>query len=139
MRLLIDGMYSPEIAERLRELGHDTISAIERDDLKATPDADIFRLMQQEGRVIVTNNHRDYAPLANTALQAGEVFCGIIFTSDRSMPRSKRTIPAITHLLDDLLNRHRHEVPCRRDRVACAQGQLAGCAGSFSSSLSWRC
>lgn len=109
MRLLLDEMYSPEIAGRLRDLGHDAISAIDRGDLRATPDADIFRLMQQEGRVIVTDNHRDYAPLANAALQAREVFCGIIFTSDRSMPRSKRSLPAMTHLLDDLLSRHRHE------------------------------
>lgn len=109
MRLLLDEMYSPEIAERLRDLGHDALSAFERDDLKATPDADIFRLMQREGRVIVTNNHRDYAPLANAALQAAEAFFGIVFTSDRSIPRSKRTIPEITRLLDDLLRRQRDE------------------------------
>lgn len=101
-------MYSPEIAERLRDLGHDAISASDRDDLKATPDADIFRLMRQEGRVIVTNNHRDYAPLANAALQAREVFYGIIFTSDRSMPRSKGAIPTMTELLGELLGRQRH-------------------------------
>lgn len=109
MRLLLDEMYSPEIAAKLRELGHDAISAIERDDLKATPDADIFRLMQHEGRVIVTNNHRDYAPLANAALQGEEVFNGIVFTSDRSVPRTKHMIPVMTDLLDDLLNRQRHE------------------------------
>lgn len=109
MRLLLDEMYSPEVAARLRALGHDVISAIERDDLRATPDTDIFRLMQIEGRVIVTNNHRDYAPLANAALQAREVFYGIVFTSDRSVPRSKIAIPMITQLLDRLLSRHRHE------------------------------
>jgi len=109
VRLLLDEMYSPAIAERLRALGHDAISAIERDDLRATPDAEIFRLMQAEGRVIVTNNHRDYAPLANAALVARDVFYGLVFTSDRSVPRSRSAMPVITHLLDELLNRQQNE------------------------------
>lgn len=106
MKLLLDEMYSPEIAERLRDLGHDVISAHERDDLAATDDQEIFRLMQHEERVIVTNNHRDFAPLAHAALQAGESIAGLLFTSDRSLPRAKRTISVMVELLDELLKRH---------------------------------
>lgn len=109
MRLLIDEMYSPEVAERLRDLRHDAISAHDRDDLQAAPDQDIFRLMQQEGRVIVTNNHRDYAPLANAALQARDDFFGLVYTSDKSLPRNKKTIPRMVERLSDLLNRHGSE------------------------------
>lgn len=107
MKLLIDEMYSPEIAEQLRGLGHDTVSAQERPELRSASDPDIFRLMQLEQRVIVTNNHRDFAPLANAALQGGETFHGILFTADRSLPRNKQTIPTMVALLDDLLIRHR--------------------------------
>ncbi len=107
MRLLLDEMYSPQIAEQLRDLRHDVVSAQERRDLKAAPDRDVFRLMQLEQRVIVTNNHRHFAPLANAALQAGEIFHGILFTSDRSLPRNKRTVPVMVELLDRFLNRHR--------------------------------
>jgi predicted nuclease of predicted toxin-antitoxin system len=108
VKLLLDEMYSPEIAENLRDLGYDVISAHERDDLAATDDQEIFRLMQHEERVIVTNNHRDFAPLANAALQARESFSGLVFTSDRSLPRTKQTIPVMVELLDELLKQHRN-------------------------------
>lgn len=107
MKLLIDEMYSPEIAEQLRALGHDAISAHERADLSAGPDEEIFRLMQQEGRVVVTNNHRDFAPLAAAALQARETFYGLVLTSDKSLPRNKPTMPAMVELLHELLQQHR--------------------------------
>lgn len=107
MKLLLDEMYSPEIAEQLRALGHDAVSAQERPELKSAPDPDIFRLTQLEQRVIVTNNHRHFAPLANAALQPGEAFHGIVFTADRTLPPNKRTIPVMVDLLDDLLNRQR--------------------------------
>lgn len=107
MRLLIDEMYSPEIAERLRDLGHDVISAQERDDLHSRPDHELFQLMQAERRVIVTNNHRHFAPLANAALQGGEPLVGVIFTADRSLPRNRATVPTMVALLDALLGRYR--------------------------------
>lgn len=107
MKLLIDEMYSPEVAERLRDRGHDAVSAQERTDLTAAADADVVRLMQLERRVIVTNNHRHFAPLAHVALQGGETFHGILFTSDKSLPRSKRKIPVMVDLLEELLKRHR--------------------------------
>jgi hypothetical protein len=62
VKLLLDEMYSPEIGENLRDLGYDVISAHERDDLAATDDQEIFRLMQHEERVIVTNKRQIAAP-----------------------------------------------------------------------------
>jgi predicted nuclease of predicted toxin-antitoxin system len=106
VKLLIDEMYSAVIAERLRDLGHDVISAQERDDLRSRPDHEIFQLMQAERQVIVTNNHRHFAPLVNAALQGGEPLVGVIFTADRSLPRNKATIPRMVALLDELLGRY---------------------------------
>src|SRR5579884_1479627 len=100
-------MYSPEIAERLRDLGHDVISAQERLDLASTSDREIFSLMEAEGRAIVTNNHRDYAPIANAWLQTHAPFFGVIFTADKSLPRTKRTIPVMVDLLAGMLEQHR--------------------------------
>jgi len=107
MKLLTDEMYSPEIAEQLRVLGHDVVSAQERADLRSVEDDDVFRRAQLESRVILTNNHRDYAPLVKHALEAGEPFCGIIFTADRSMPRNRATIPTFVARLRALLDQHR--------------------------------
>src|SRR2546430_2703287 len=99
-------MYSPVIAARLRERGHDAASAQDRDDLSAASDATILETVQAERRVIVTNNVRDFMPLANQALRSGAAFYGIVFTNDRSLPRSKQTIGTFVDLLDALLNAH---------------------------------
>jgi hypothetical protein len=109
VKLLIDEMYSPAVAEQLRERGHDVVSAHERPDLRSAPDRDIFGLMQSEQRAILTNNHRHFAPLASAALQAGETCHGVVFTADRSLPRNARTIPILVELLDELLERHRRD------------------------------
>lgn len=109
MKLLLDEMYARDIAEGLRERGHDVASASERDDLRSVADAVIFEQMQVEGRVIVTNNVRDFSPLAQQALQSGSTFYGIVFTSDRSLPRSKGHIGTFIGLLDLFMNAHAAE------------------------------
>ena len=109
MRLLLDEMYSPTIAAVLRERGHDAISAAERDDLRSATDAAIFDVMQDESRAIVTNNVRDFVPLAQRALQSGATFCGIIFTSERSVPRNRASSGNLIALLEALLVAHPEE------------------------------
>ena len=41
--MLLDEHYSPEIARRLRAMGHDVVSVKERKDLIGLPDAEILR------------------------------------------------------------------------------------------------
>ena len=106
MKLLLDEMYAPDIAKALRERGRDVASASERDDLRSAADAVIFETMQAEARVIVTNNVRDFMPLAQRALQSGSTFYGIVFTSDKSLPRSKANVGTFVSLLDALLAAH---------------------------------
>ena len=89
MRLLLDEMYTPAIAEGLRDRGHDVISVHERPDLVAAPDSAIFAAAQAEERAIVTNNVRDFMPLAHEALQTRSIFYGLVLTSDRSLPREQ--------------------------------------------------
>jgi hypothetical protein len=103
LKLLLDEMYSRDIAEGLRERAHDVASASERDDLRSASDAVIFEAMQGEARVIVTNNVRDFVPLAQQALQSDSTFYGIVFTSDKSLPRNKANVGTFVSLLDALL------------------------------------
>jgi predicted nuclease of predicted toxin-antitoxin system len=109
LRLLLDEMYARDIAKALRERGHDVASASERDDLRSAADVVIFEAMQAEARVIVTNNVRDFVPLAQQALQSGSTFCGIVFTSDKSLPRNKANVGTFISLLDALLAAHAAE------------------------------
>lgn len=60
MRFLLDEMLSPDIADRLRQLGHDAASVLEVG-LAATEDAIICDRARAESRVMVTENFADYA------------------------------------------------------------------------------
>src|ERR1044072_876525 len=99
-------MYSPAIAEGLRERGHDAVSVHDRPELAATSDAALLEAMRAEGRVVVTNNVRDFAPIAQALLQRGSALPGLVFTNDRSLPRTSATIGAFVELLDGLLVEH---------------------------------
>lgn len=106
MRLLLDEMYSPDIAVHLRRRGYDVVSAAEREDLAGKSDAEIFELMAAEGRTIVTNDAQDYLELFGWALAAGRDHAGLLLTSDRSLPRTKAGIGAYVRVLDRLLREH---------------------------------
>ena len=103
MKLLLDEMYSPEIARRLRNRGHDAVSIRERPDLIGTADSQLFAVMAAEDRTIVTNNVVDYVPLFRRALADGSDHAALFLTSDRSMPRTKAGIGRFLNVLEDLL------------------------------------
>ena len=95
-------MYMPVLARRLRERAHDVVSAEERG-LLATPDTVIFEAMRVEGRAILTNNVVDYMPIVNGAMANGLAHSGVVFTSDRSLPRNKSWLGAYIEALDALM------------------------------------
>jgi len=103
VKVLLDEMYSPTVAKMLRELGHDAISAHERPDLQRAPDTVIFETMRLESRAIVTNNIRDFIPLAQTALLQDRSFAGLILTTDRTFPRSRNTTGILARSLAELI------------------------------------
>jgi predicted nuclease of predicted toxin-antitoxin system len=104
LKLLVDEMYDPEIAEALRDLGHDVVS--ERAVSKSAGDETIFSIAQDERRVIITNNVRGFMPIVNKALQADAVFHGIVLSNVESFPRTKTNTGTITTLLHQLLTQH---------------------------------
>ncbi len=106
MRLLVDEMYDPEIASRLRDLGHDVVHVSDRSDLKGASDETVFAVAQNEQRVIFTNNVRDFMPIINLAIQGGAAFHGIVFSGDRSVPRAKSETGTISALLHDFMAQH---------------------------------
>jgi len=103
VRLLLDEHYSPAIAQQLRQRGHDVESVDERDDLRSSGDVELLAAARAEHRAFVTNNVVDFAPLISDAALRGERHFGVVYTSDRSLPRAKRTIGRFVELLDELL------------------------------------
>jgi len=89
-RLVLDEMFSPAIAAAVRELGHDVVAVAERVDLRSMTDDDLFAWSAAERRWLLTENVKDFRPIMLRALQAGGAITGLLFTSSRAFPRSRR-------------------------------------------------
>ena len=83
-------MYSPVIARALCEFGYDVVAVAERADLRAMTDAEIFAWAGAQRRWLLTENVKDFRPLLLRAMQADTPSTGILFTSNRSFPRSRK-------------------------------------------------
>jgi len=103
VKLLLDEMYSPRIAVRLRDRGHDAVSLRERRDLVGASDSQLFEAMAAEKRTIVTNNVVDFVPIFRRALADGAENPGLFLTSDRSTPRSSAEIGRFVSVLEELV------------------------------------
>jgi predicted nuclease of predicted toxin-antitoxin system len=107
VKILLDEMWPPHIAVQLRRRGHDAVAIAERPELRGQPDAIIFAVAQAEGRAVVTENVSDFRLLAGYETRAGKPHSGVIFTSDRRLPRhDPRTAGRLVKLLDELLSSH---------------------------------
>jgi predicted nuclease of predicted toxin-antitoxin system len=89
-RLLLDEMFSPVIAAALRDLGHDVTAIAEQPALRAMNDEDVFALAAAHGQWLLTENVKDFQPILQQALQAGTPTAGLLFTSSRTFPRSRK-------------------------------------------------
>jgi predicted nuclease of predicted toxin-antitoxin system len=99
-RLLLDEMFSPAIAAELRALGHDVIAVVDRPDLRSKSDQDIFAWANTEKRWLLTENVKDFRPIMLQALPAGTPGCGLLFTSSRAFPRSRKSPGSLIQALD---------------------------------------
>jgi len=87
VKLLLDEMYPRVIAERLGGRGHDVISVHDAPG-RGAPDHEILQYARSEGRALVTENIRDFRPLAEQLVSSGESHAGLVFTTDRRWPRN---------------------------------------------------
>jgi predicted nuclease of predicted toxin-antitoxin system len=100
VKLLLDEMYPRAIAEELRARGHDAVSVHDAPGA-GTTDKAVFDHARSERRAVATENIRDYRPLADAILEAGEPHSGLILTTAKRWPRND--IGAIITALDELL------------------------------------
>lgn len=104
MKLLLDEMHAPEVAARLRARGHDVVAVKERRELTALPDRELLRMATSGGRVLVTENVKDFAGLHTLMAAAGEYHAGLVFTHPRRFPRHVRNhITTLTNALAGFL------------------------------------
>jgi predicted nuclease of predicted toxin-antitoxin system len=117
LRLLLDEHYSREIAEQLRERGHDVTAVKEDPALEGLGDEPLLNAARDQGRALLTNNVSDFVALTREWVGRGESHAGVIYTSDDSMPRSRNTIGLYVGRLARLLDEH-PEDEAFRDRTA---------------------
>lgn len=79
MRLLLDAQLSDRrIGEPLRSRGHDVVALQVDDALNALSDESVLALATDQGRVLVTRNARDFAPLARRWASRQRSHAGLI-------------------------------------------------------------
>ena len=89
-RLLLDEMFSPVIAAALRDRGDDVIAVAERPDMRAMSDEEVFGWAGAHGRWLLTENVNDFRPILLRAIQGKAAVTGLLCTSSRSFPRSRK-------------------------------------------------
>ncbi len=88
--LLLDEMHAPRVAAALRDRGHDVIAVAEDPELRALTDQDLLLYAASESRRIVTENVKDFRRLILRSEESGQPTAGVLFTSSRTFPRSRR-------------------------------------------------
>jgi len=105
VKLLLDVHHSHLAAQRLRDLGHDVLAASDDARLAGLEDDELLRAATGDGRVVVTENARDFDRIVRTWAARGEHHAGVVFTSPRRFHRGSNAYPdnlvtALTALLD---------------------------------------
>jgi hypothetical protein len=102
VKLLLDEMLSPDIAEQLRERGHD-VQAIAASEHAELDDPEVLDIARSQQRAVVTNNVRDFRPLHIAAVQAGGAgHYGMVFVAG-NFPRTKADTGRIVLALEGKL------------------------------------
>jgi hypothetical protein len=92
-------MFAPAIATALRTRNHDVVAVAERDDLRSMTDESLFAWAATEDRWLVTENVKDFRPILLQALQTGQASGGLLFTSSRAFPRSRKDLGPLIEAL----------------------------------------
>lgn len=89
MRVLLDEHLSSQLAVELRARGLDAEAVSERVGMRGSLDEQVMEVAAREGRAVVTNNVKDFRPIAAARLAQGKGHGGLILLpSTRSRSRS---------------------------------------------------
>lgn len=96
--LLLDEMYPPSLGQKLRAAGLDVLAALDiQVGLASRSDLDVLTWAARNERCVVTENVRDYVPLASTMAHAG-----IILVLAHRFPRTGSGLARLSNALIEL-------------------------------------
>lgn len=102
--LLLDEMFTDDIAQQLRAKGYDVISVVADPALISLPDDQILGYATTEERALVTANIKDLVPLDGRYRAAGQSHAGLILVSTKTFPQNRGFPSAIATALAALLD-----------------------------------
>jgi len=102
--LLLDEMFSDDIAQQLGAKGYDVISVVADQTLVGLPDDQVLAYATTAGRALVTANIKDFVPLDGRHRAAGQSHAGLVLVSTKTFPQSRGFPSAITTSLATLLS-----------------------------------
>ena len=110
MKALLDEQLSPRIAELLRDRGHDVQAVINRRDLAGRSDRVILEIAAGEERAVITNNVKDFRPLAAERLARGESHAGLILIPS-ARTRTRGAVEILANAIEQVLSEHPDGLP----------------------------
>lgn len=105
MKALLDEQLSPQIAVVLRRSHHDVLAVVDRSDLVGRSDRTIFEAACAENRAVITNNIKDFRPLAAEWLALGRTHSGLILLPS-ARTRTRTAVPALATAIGAVLRAH---------------------------------
>jgi predicted nuclease of predicted toxin-antitoxin system len=105
VRALLDEQLSPQIAVLLRKAGYDVDAVADREDLVGLSDRAVLEAACREGRAVVTNNIKDFRPLAAEWLAQGRTHAGLILLPS-ARTRNRNAIVTIAAAIENVLLDH---------------------------------
>lgn len=105
MKTLLDEQLSPQIAVLLRQRGYDIVAVADRTDLVGSSDRTILEVASSELMAVVTNNIKDFRPLAAERLARGQAHGGLILLPS-SRTRTRAAVAALADAIESVLRDH---------------------------------
>jgi predicted nuclease of predicted toxin-antitoxin system len=105
VKALLDEQLSPVIAALLRQSGYDVLAVAESERWIGLSDQVIFELAAVEDRAVVTNNIRDFRPLAARWLAQGRSHPGLILLPSARV-RTRQAATALAAAIESVLRAH---------------------------------
>ena len=82
------------------------VAASERADLAGLSDERLLEAAAGEGRALLTENARDFEPLARRYAAEAREHAGLVLASARRWPRTRAGLPALAEAIAALLGAH---------------------------------
>jgi Domain of unknown function (DUF5615) len=101
--LVLDEMFSPEIASELVKRGHDAVAVAADPELVGLADVQILEWATNQRCCLVTENVKDFEVLRRVWTAQGRTHAGLVYSASRRYPRGRRFVGALVAALDRMI------------------------------------